>query len=314
MSLNATTNLLMIRPVLFGLNAQTAVDNFYQDTSLTSGEKEQEAAVAEFDAFVAKLRSVGVNVLVLQDTKDPHTPDSIFPNNWISMHSDGTLVLYPMKAENRRLERIDAVEDLLENAGFEVKEILDISANELEDIFLEGTGSIVFDHGEKIAYLARSQRADEGLFEILCEELGYEPVVFSAFQETQSGLQQIYHTNVLMCVTDEFVVVCLDAVRNQDERAQLEERILNSGKGILEITEAQKHEFAGNMLLVQGEQERPYLVMSSRAHAALDQEQLDIITEYYDILSSDLTTIETLGGGSARCMLAENYLPKIDNK
>ena len=311
MTQNASNHLLMIRPARFGMNAQTAVDNFYQQQdAATTAEQDNANAQAEFDRFVEKLRGVGVHVHVIQDTETPHTPDSIFPNNWISMHGDGRIALYPMKAENRRLERIVGIEDKLREFGFAVDATIDYSQAEENGIYLEGTGSIIFDHDSKTAYMARSQRADEFLLKELCFEFGYTPVVFSAFQDTPEGRQPIYHTNVLMCMTDRYAVICLDTIDDVSERAMVVDALEVSGRFIIEITEEQKHQFAGNMLLVKGAEEALYLVMSSSAHTALTADQVSKIEQYHTILHSDLTTIETLGGGSARCMLAEIYLPK----
>lgn len=311
MTQNATNSLMMIRPERFGMNAQTAVDNFYQQQdAATDAATDNQRAQVEFDAFVEKLRAVGVDVLVLQDTADPHTPDSIFPNNWISMHAAGRVLLYPMKAENRRLERIEGIERILKDHGFVVDSTLDYSEAEQEGVYLEGTGSIIFDHDAKLAYMARSQRADEFLLDQVCQDLGYSSIVFSAYQDTPDGRQPIYHTNVLMCMTDKYAVICLDTIDDEKERASVVAAIEGSGKEILEISEAQKHQFAGNMLLVKGAEEKLHLVMSSSAFNVLTAEQVQKIERFHTILHSDLTTIETLGGGSARCMLAEIYLPK----
>jgi len=309
MTKNATNTVLMVRPVAFAMNEQTAVDNFYQKKG-TSEQNAQELARDEFDGFVRNLRAKGVRVEVLDDTLVPHTPDSIFPNNWISMHDDGRIVLYPMKAENRRLERRSDIFEELERRGYEVGTTIDYTASEYDERYLEGTGSMVLDHDSKIAYLARSQRADEGLFRAFCAEFKYTPVVFTAYQETPEGPGQIYHTNVMMCVTDAYVLVCLDTIYDSNERTAVADAILKSGKQILEISVAQKSNFAGNMLLVKGTADQLILVMSSSAYRALTSEQIDFISQYHTILHSDLHTIETLGGGSARCMLAEIYLTK----
>lgn len=311
MTKNATNTILMVRPIRFGMNAQTAVDNFYQQQdAATDVALDNAKAQAEFDAFVTKLRAAGVEVLVVQDDEQPHTPDSIFPNNWISMHEDGCVVLYPMKAENRRLERRSDIEEILTKAGFVIGEVLDISDAEEQSTFLEGTGCIIFDHDQKIAYMARSQRADEHLFEEICGRFEYQPVVFSAFQDTPEGRQPIYHTNVLMCMTDKYAVLCLDAIDDLAERTMVIDTIRESGKEVIEISEAQKHQFGGNMLLVKGDRDALHLVMSTSAFNSLTNAQKAQIEGYHKILHSDLTTIETLGGGSARCMLAEIYLPK----
>ena len=309
MAKNATNTLLMVRPIAFALNEQTAVDNFYQKKG-TINKNAQELARDEFDGLVRNLRNKGVTVEVLEDTLIPHTPDSIFPNNWISMHDDGRIALYPMKAENRRLERRSDIFEELEFRGYEIGTTVDYTTAENEARYLEGTGSMVLDHYDKIAYLARSQRADEALFRTFCADFKYTPVVFTAYQETPEGIGQIYHTNVMMCVTDAYVLVCLDTIHDSRERTAVESAIRNSGKQVLEISVAQKSAFAGNMLLVKGTADQLILVMSSSAYSALSQEQIDFIEQYHTILHSDLNTIETLGGGSARCMLAEIYLTK----
>lgn len=300
----------MVRPVRFGMNAQTAVDNFYQNKQAATGASDQDKALAEFEHVVAALTANGVNVHVLEDTTEPHTPDSIFPNNWISMHSDGTVVLYPMKAENRRLERREEIFQVLKNWGFTTDTLIDLTALEEEGVFLEGTGSIVFDHDQHIAYMARSQRADEKTFVSLCDQLKYTPVVFSAFQDTPAGPQSIYHTNVLMCITNTYALICLDTIHDASERAAVVKAIKDSGKDILEITKEQKIQFAGNMLLVKGAMDQLFLVMSGSAYRALTPQQVARIELDHKIIYSDLPTIETLGGGSARCMLAEIYLPQ----
>ena len=283
MTNNATNKLLMVRPVAFAMNEQTAVDNYYQKKE--SGKMNaQESARDEFDGLVEKLRAEGVQVEVLEDTHVPHTPDSIFPNNWISMHQDGRVALYPMKAENRRLERRTDIFEELQSRGYEVTTTVDYTAAEQKELFLEGTGSMVLDHDSKIAYMARSQRADEGLFHAFCKDFNYEPVVFTAYQETPDGIGQIYHTNVMMCVTDAYVLVCLDTIHDANERALVEEAILKSGKEIIEISVEQKSNFAGNMLLVKGAGDEFILVMSSSAYYALNQDQIDYIMQHKDTL------------------------------
>ena len=299
----------MVRPARFTMNAQTAVDNFYQDAEASfNADEVQKLALAEFDAFVEKLRAVGVHVDVLQDTPEPHTPDSIFPNNWISLHESGTVCLYPMKAENRRLERKPDIADTLSSWGFRIDAVNDITASEERGVYLEGTGAIIFDHPSKTAFMARSQRADEALFRAWCEDMDYTPVVFSSFQDTPEGRQPIYHTNVMMCVADSFVVICLDTIDNANERKAVVDKLTELDKEIIEITEAQKHQFAGNMLQV-GAAAGPVLVMSQSAYKSLTTEQISAIESHCPILYADLAWIERLGGGSARCMIAENYLP-----
>ena len=307
--MQTTDTVLMIEPVAFGYNAQTAENNYFQVNS--ENQDTQTKALAEFHRFVEKLREKGVRVITIKDTPSPHTPDSIFPNNWVSFGRDGRVVLYPMFAPNRRDERrMDIIENL-KSQNFEVKEIVDLSQWEGENKFLEGTGSMIFDHENKIAYGSVSLRLDEVLFRKFCQENGFTPVVFHSYQTANGQRLPIYHTNVMMCVADKFVVICLDCIDDEVERQKVAESIKNSGKEIIELTEEQIQNFAGNMLQVQNNKGEKFLVMSQTAHESLTTEQIAKIEQYCSILSADLTTIETNGGGSARCMLAEVFLPKI---
>lgn len=301
--MQTTAHILMIKPVAFDFNAETAVNNAFQQTG--SNNNAQEKAEAEFDGFVQKLSAAGIDVTVVQDTPEPHTPDSIFPNNWISFHADGSLVLYPMYAVNRRAERKQHVLDAVA-AKFAVKNTIDFTDSENEDHFLEGTGSMVLDRENKIAYACLSPRTDETVFEDWCRMMHYTPCSFYSVDE-KGG--EIYHTNVMMCVADNYVVICLDSIRDAAERKHVTNTILNSGKQIIEISYSQMNRFAGNMLQVQNKNGQRYLVMSSQAYHALTPEQIKQLESYNPIIHSDLTTIETNGGGSARCMMAEVFLP-----
>ena len=309
--MNQTTNsILMIRPVAFRMNEQTAVNNYYQkvlDNLLpaTVNAKAQE----EFDAFVKKLQAVGVNVIVVDDTLNPDTPDSIFPNNWISFHETGDVVLYPMFAENRRGERREDVLDILEDNGFVINEIMDYTSAEEDGFYLEGTGSIVLDRENGKAYCALSPRADEELFIEFCEDFEYSPVIFEAFQTVDGERKLIYHTNVMMCIGDTFAVICADCIDDKKERKMVLDSLRGDEKEIILITEAQVNNFAGNMLEVLGADDRRYLVMSSSAHQSLTKKQIAQLEEHVTIVSSSLDTIEACGGGSARCMMAEIFLP-----
>ena len=298
----------MIEPVAFGYNAQTAENNYFQVNSENA--ETQEKALAEFKKFVEKLRSKGVNVISVKDTLQPHTPDSIFPNNWVSFGADGKVFLYPMFAQNRRDERRKEILTEVENAGFEIKEIDDLSHFENENLFLEGTGSMIFDHENKLAYGSVSLRLDEKIFREFCEKIGYQPIVFHSFQTAGTERLPIYHTNVMMCVAKQFVVICLDCIDDKTERENVVETIKNSGKEIIEISENQMQQFAGNMLQVQNQNGDNFLVMSETAYKSLTKEQISTIEKYNEIIYSDLNTIEINGGGSARCMLAEVFLPK----
>ena len=305
--MQTTNTVLMIEPVAFGFNAETAQNNYFQVNSENA--ETQGKALQEFQNFAEKLRSHGINVLTIKDTLEPHTPDSIFPNNWISMHQDGTVVLYPMCAVNRRWERRNDILETLQK-NFKVKEIIDLSAPENEGKFLEGTGSMIFDHDNKLAYGSVSLRLDEKLFREFCEKFGFEPVVFHSYQTANNERLPIYHTNVMMCVADRFVVICLDCIDDETERKNVVNAIVNSGKEIVEISETQMQQFAGNMLQVQNSEGKKFLVMSQSAYQSLNSEQISNIEKYSEIIYSDLETIETNGGGSARCMLAEVFLEK----
>lgn len=300
--------ILMIRPVRFGYNVQTAGNNVFQKHSGENSTTIQQRAVQEFDAFVAKLRQHDIDVLVVQDSQEPHTPDSIFPNNWVSFHQDGSLVLYPMYAENRRLERKEAVLTAIKNK-FLVRQQIDFSPNETDGRFLEGTGSFVLDRKNRVAYACRSPRTDEQLFRNVCNQLGYAPIVFDA---TDSSGTAIYHTNVMMCIADRYAVINLEAIAIAD-RISVTDMLKKSDKTIVSINHAQMAAFAGNMLQVENKQGKCYLIMSSQAFGSLRPEQVNLLESFNPILHSPLDTIEQNGGGSARCMMAEIYLPLILN-
>jgi hypothetical protein len=310
--MNQTTNtILMIRPVAFRMNEQTAVNNYYQKvleniTPATVNAKAQQ----EFDAFVEKLRAVGVDVIVVDDTLDPDTPDSIFPNNWISFHESGEIVLYPMFAENRRLERREDILEILEDKGFEITDIWDYTSAEEDDLFLEGTGSLLLDRANEKTYCALSPRADEGLVIEFCEEFENDPVIFEAFQTVDGERKHIYHTNVMMCLAETFAVICADCIDDKQERKTVLNNLKSSGKEVITITEEQVNSFAGNMLQVKGANDQRYLVMSTQAYESLTDAQIKAIEKHCPILHSSLDTIEMCGGGSARCMMAEVFLPK----
>ena len=308
MAKQITNTIVMIRPVAFRMNEQTAVNNFFQEDLALKNAEINTKAQAEFDAFVQKLRAVGVNVIVENDDLRTDTPDSIFPNNWISFHENGDIGLYPMFAENRRRERREEVLIRLESEGFIINEIYDYTSAEEEGIFLEGTGSLLLDRVNRKAYCALSARADEELVIEFCEDFEYFPVIFTANQTVDGKRLPIYHTNVMMCLAEGFCVICLDTIDDSSERKNVLQHLKKDGKEIIKISEAQMHHFAGNMLQLQGK-DKKYLIMSSAAHNSLNKEQIAAIEKHCEILSSDLTTIETCGGGSARCMMAEVFLP-----
>ncbi|MDD1525074.1 amidinotransferase [Riemerella anatipestifer] len=306
--MQTTNTVLMIEPVAFGYNAQTAENNYFQVNSENADT--QSKALQEFKNFVEKLRSKGITVVSIQDTLEPHTPDSIFPNNWVSFGADGRVILYPMYAPNRRDERRMDILENLKTQGFKINEVVDLTSSEKGNVFLEGTGSIIFDHDNKLAYGSVSLRLDEKLFREFCEKFGYTPVVFHSYQTAGTERLPIYHTNVMMCVADRFVVICLDCIDDLEERQNVVDTIKKSGKEIIEISEEQMQNFAGNMLQVHNDEGKKFLVMSQSAYQSLSPSQIESIEKYSEIIYSDLTTIETNGGGSARCMLAEVFLPR----
>jgi len=299
----------MIRPVAYRMNEQTVVNNFFQKELNLSDAEINTKAQKEFDDFVKKLRDVGVQVIVENDILEMDTPDSIFPNNWISFHENGDVALYPMFAENRRRERREDALIRLEKEGFIIENLIDYSTAEEEELFLEGTGSLVLDRINRKAYVAISQRSDEDLVIEFCEDFEYTPVIFTAFQTLEGKRLPIYHTNVLMALGESVAVICLDAIDVKSEKKNVIQNLKEDGKEIITITEAQMHQFAGNMLQVKGANDKTYMVMSTAAFKSLSTEQIMAIEKHSDILHSDLTTIETCGGGSARCMMAEVFLP-----
>ncbi len=301
--MQTTSHLLMIRPVNFTFNAETAVNNAFQ---VASADQETPAkALSEFNGFVKTLRDEGVDVTVVDDTPHPYTPDSIFPNNWISFHGDGTVCLYPMYARNRRLERKQHVLQAVDR-GFRTERTLDFSGYEEQELFLEGTGSMVLDRDNKIAYACLSPRTSEIVLADFCRKMGFRPVVF---RSVDAGGQDIYHTNVMMCIADKYIVICLESLPDTKEREAVMAAIRDSGKEIVPISMDQMNHFAGNMLQVENSKGEKLLVMSSQAYASLNPAQREKLESFNRIVHAPLETIETNGGGSARCMMAEVHLP-----
>ena len=301
-----TSSLLMVRPADFHFNEEAAESNAFME-EVGPSKDSQSDALHHFDAFVEKLRTAGVSVLVINDTLEPETPDSIFPNNWVSFHQDGRVILYPMEVENRRLERrMDILEEI--GKSFEIKNILDLSQLEEKGIFLEGTGSILLDRSYKKAYVCLSTRSHQsGLEEWQKLFPEYEIITFEAFGD--SGIP-VYHTNVLMCVASDFVVICLESIPDKNQRQKLLKAFQQTDKEVIEISFEQMGAFAGNMLQVINEAGKKILVMSTQAFNSLKKKQIEAIERRTQILHSELGLIETIGGGSARCMLAEIHLPK----
>ncbi|MEP6465836.1 MAG: arginine deiminase-related protein [Parafilimonas sp.] len=296
-----TNKVLMIRPVAFTFNTETAVNNSFQ--ILGNAESAQEKALNEFDALVTKLRENTIDVTVINDTPQPHTPDSIFPNNWISFHENGTIVLYPMYAKNRRAERKQHVLDEL-TEKFSISNQIDLTNFEETNIFLEGTGSMVLDRENKIAYACISPRTDIKVLQQFCDKMNYTPCTFIAVDDNGN---EIYHTNVMMCVADKYVVICLDSIKDEKQSALVKNTIIKSGKKIIDITADQMNHFAGNMLQLQNKDGEKILVMSAQAYNTLTPEQISELEKFNTIIYADLTSIETNGGGSARCMIAEIF-------
>lgn len=301
-----TNKVLMVRPIAFTYNEETAKDNLYQKNDHKDGKELQDKAVVEFDSLVEKLRAASIEVLIIQDTKEPHTPDSIFPNNWFSTHKDGTLVLYPMYAENRRLERTPKILDFVKDK--EALKIIDLTENEKEGKVLEGTGSMCLDRKNRIAYASLSKRTNKELFEEFCKMMNYKPISFSGKQTIDGKQSPIYHTNVLMTIGEEYVLIFLDSIVDEKEKEIVRKSILDSGKELIEITEEQTNHFLGNALELRKKDGSKVLVMSKSANDILRDEQRKIIEKSVEIIYSDIPTIERYGGGSVRCMLAEFFL------
>ncbi len=302
-------HILMIEPAAFKFNSETATNNFYQNNKLSESGSQQ-LALQEFSDFIEKLKGKGISTTVIKDTKIPIKPDAIFPNNWISFHENGVVILFPMWAENRRQERrLDLLSRLKKEHNFKIKKQLDFSLYEKENKFLEGTGSMVLDRKNKLCYAAISLRTHEELVQKFCDKMNYSAILFSANQTIKGRRVPIYHTNVMMTIADKYAIICLDTIDDTNEKEEVLKALKKTNKEIIEITPAQKNCFAGNSLQVMGNNS-VYLIMSSNAFHSLSSKQVAKIENFNPILHSDLTTIENIGGGSARCMMAEVFLPK----
>jgi len=293
-------HLLLIRPVNFGFNAETAVNNSFQVNS--TGNVQQKALI-EFDGLVSLLAENKLSLTVIADTEIPHTPDSIFPNNWISFHEDGTVIIYPMFAANRRLEKKPHILDKLKEI-FHITAVKDLSRYETKNLFLEGTGSMVLDRENRIAYASLSPRTDKHILDEFCSMAGYTPCSFTSMDNSGNP---IYHTNVMMCVAANFAVICLEAIRDEQERLMVSGSLTGSGKEIIGISLQQMNAFAGNMLQVRNSEGELLLVMSSQAFGSLNKTQVSKLEKFSRIIHTPLDTIESCGGGSARCMMAEIF-------
>lgn len=301
-----TDTILMVRPAHFGFNEETASNNAFQvnDQSLSAAEI-QEKAKAEFDTFVSTLRAAGINVIVVEDTADPLTPDAVFPNNWVTFHQDGLIITYPMYAAKRRLERReDVLNDL--SSQFEITNHVRMEGHEAQDKFLEGTGSMILDRPNRLVYACLSPRTDPELLEEFSRITGYTPVLFHA---VDGQGQDIYHTNVMMALGETFVVIVMDSIRDAEDKSDLLSYFDATGKEVIDLSLDQMMSFAGNMLQVRNTSGQTFLVMSTQAYESLRPDQIAKIEKHTKILHSPIKTIETYGGGSARCMMAEVFLP-----
>lgn len=310
----ATNNILMIKPHGFGYNIQTANNNHFQkNNSQLSNDELIIKALDEFDSFVSKLKDNGVNVLIFDDPHTKNTPDAVFPNNWFSTHQNGTVFLYPMFAPNRRLERkMEILELLSAEFLFKTNMIFDMSKYEKSDLFLEGTGSMILDRLNKIIYASVSERTSIELLDIYANKINYELVTFKSYHKVQNENALIYHTNVMMCVASEFCIVCLDAILDLNQKKIVIEHLQKTNKTIIKIDLDQLNHFAGNMLELHNGSQKSLLVMSSTAYNSLSPNQVSQIENFSQIIHSPLDTIEKYGGGSARCMMAEVFLPKLN--
>ncbi|OIP84418.1 MAG: amidinotransferase [Porphyromonadaceae bacterium CG2_30_38_12] len=300
-----TNTILLVEPVAFGYNAQTAKNNFFQHEDEREASEIQELALKEFRAMVKALHDVGIKTIVVKDTVEPHTPDAIFPNNWVSFHSGGEVVIYPMYAPNRRNERrLDIVNQAI---GGNNRKIISLIAFEDSNKYLEGTGSLILDRKHHIAYASISERTDATVVAEFCSRLNYQSVLFHSFQTFSGKRCPIYHSNVMMSVADHYVVICMASIENVSERLQLIVSFEKTGKEIIDISEAQMHAFAGNVLQVQNAVGQKILILSQTAYQSLSKSQIDKLTKYNKLLPIAVPTIEHYGGGSVRCMMAEIF-------
>ena len=303
-TMQSTNTIFLVRPSSFSFNTKTSISNTFQAPLSESKETIQQKVLSEFDEFANTLTAKGIQVHVFDDTEFPEKPDAIFPNNWISFHPDGTLILYPMLAPNRRPEKREDIVTFFKN-NYSVQTLLDLTHYEKDNSFLEGTGSIVFDHVHKIAYATLSPRTHKALFLSVCDYLHYQPVCFHAFDKSEIP---IYHTNVMMCIAKHFAVICLDSIADKSDRAMLVNQLKDSGHQIIDISFEQMNQFACNMLSLQTINDKEILVLSQSAFDSLNGTQKKEIEQFVELLPMSIPTIETIGGGSARCMIAEVFL------
>lgn len=311
--MNQTTNdILMVQPWSFTYNTETAVDNYFQHKSLNQEQSDiQKSALKEYDAYANALSKAGVNIISIEHIDTSNTPDAVFPNNWVSFHQDGGVILYPIYAPNRRLEkRVEILDYLESDYNFEIKSKLDLSSFEQQNLFLESTGSMILDRVNKIIYASKSERTSFYVLKKLAKKLNYNTVTFNAEHFANGQFHAIYHTNVLMCLGNHFAIVCLESIKDKSEKQLLLKSLEKTEKEVIEISMEQLTNFAGNMLEVKDNQEQPIIAMSAAAYNSLNKNQIKSLERHGQIVYSSLATIEKYGGGSARCMMAEIFLPK----
>ena len=301
-----TNHVLMVRPYLFKKNEQTALNNYYQSDSSLDLNTLNKLALREFDELVKILIKNGIKVTIHQDNQNPETPDSLFPNNWISFHDKHKVVVYPMFAQNRRDERSNHVFNSLKKSGVNMEIIYDLTKYENQNLFLEGTGSMVLDRVNKKLYASLSDRTDKSIILDFSEKMNYKPIIFSSFQTVNNDRLKIYHTNVMMSIGDKFAAIGLNSIDDISERDLVLNELRNDNKEIISLSENQIEHFAGNMLLIKNSIQ-PVLVMSTSAYDSLSKDQITKLEKYAKIIHTNLETIEKAGGGSARCMLAEIF-------
>jgi hypothetical protein len=303
---NANT-VLMIQPVAFGYNSETEANNFFQQRGNLNAEQIHSHALTEFNEMVKQLQTKGIRVIVVNDTTEAYTPDSIFPNNWVTFHEDGSVVIYPVFAQNRRLERRYNIIQHVIDSGFKFEKFSDYTCFENQNYFLEGTGSMVFDHENRIIYAALSARTSYETLLGFCGDFDYTPVIFSAFQTVNQLRLPIYHTNVMLCVANNYAVVCLECIDDKLERENIIESLRKTGKVIIAISEKQMCNFAGNMLQLENIECKKFLVMSETAYNSLEDVQINKLTSFNELIVVPVPTVEKYGGGSVRCMMAEVF-------
>lgn len=301
-----TSTILMIRPASFGFNTETAANNVFQSQLSLSNNEVQQKVLHEFDGFVDTLRKKDIEVIVVEDTPLPVKPDAVFPNNWFCTLQDGTVAVFPMYAPNRRIEkRDDMIKTLTE--VYKTRDVEDWSEYEAEGLFLEGTGSMIIDHPNKLIYACLSPRTNKNVLERFAQAHGYKAVTF--YSRDENGVE-VYHTNVIMHIGETYAVICLDSIKEEAERIALSQRLIVTGHEVIPITLAQVHAYAGNMLQVQNKKGKKFTILSQQSFNVLTEEQKDILNIHSTLLPIDITTIETIGGGSVRCMMAEIFLEK----